>query len=69
MCCFTLYRGQDEDLDSYSVAFASFISKLWLTGAALGRVPVNPWISRSCTKGLLKFKIKCDSLEVVKPWI
>ena len=37
-------------------------------GAELGRVPrapVNPWISRACAKELLKFMIKCDSLEVV----
>ena len=26
---------------------------------------MNPWISRACTKEPLKFKIKCDSLEVV----
>ena len=30
---------------------------------------MNPLISRACTKGHLKFNIKCDSLEVVNPLI
>jgi len=51
----------------------------YYAGAALGRVPVNPWISkpplvnplisRACTKEPLKFKIVCDSLDVVNPLI
>ena len=30
---------------------------------------MNPWNSRACTKKLLRFKVKCDSLEVVNPLI
>ena len=30
---------------------------------------MNPLISRACAKEPLKFKIKCDSLEVVNPLI
>ena len=42
------------------------------TGAALGRVPggsVNPWISRTCAKDPMKFKIKTEPWMNVNPWI